>query len=53
METISKIPADAHALLFDIATIRKIVLENAPACLPLLAPALVSAEERIRSIWGC
>lgn len=53
MEKRSKIPADARALLSDIAKIRQTILENAPECLAILAPTLVDAENRIYRIWDC
>jgi hypothetical protein len=51
MEAQLKIPAEIHALLTDIAKIRQGILENAPQCLPVLAPAFIDAEQRIHAIW--
>jgi hypothetical protein len=51
METSLKIPADIHALLMDMAKIRQTILVNAPQCLPILAPAIIDAEQRINAIW--
>ncbi len=45
-----KMSADVVALLADMAKIRHTILENAPQCLPLLAPAFIDAEERIHAI---
>ncbi|CAB4147980.1 hypothetical protein UFOVP431_67 [uncultured Caudovirales phage] len=52
MGDIPTMTAEAVALLTDIAKIRHTILEKAPQCLPLLAPTLVSAEQRIRIICG-
>jgi len=50
MDGVPKMPADVVALLKDMAKIRHTILENAPQCLPLLAPAFVDAEQRIYAI---
>jgi hypothetical protein len=47
-----KIPEEARELLQDLAEIRRIVLEQSPGCLPLLAASLVRAEQRVRDTWG-
>lgn len=52
MDGVPKMPADVVALLTDMAKIRHTILENAPQCLPLLAPAFTDAEERIYAILG-
>ena len=46
-----KIPQEIRALLLDIAKIRQTILENAPQCLPVLAPVIVDAEEHVHAIW--
>lgn len=51
METSVKIPKDIHALLIDMAKIRQTILVNAPHCLPIIAPAIIDAEQRINAIW--
>ena len=53
MKKQNKIPADARALLSDIAKIRQTILENAPECLAILAPTLIDTENRIYRIWNC
>ncbi len=45
-----KIPEQVCAVLADIAKIRRTVLENAPQCLPLLAPMIVDAEDHLLAI---
>lgn len=45
------IPSEICAVLTDIAKIRKMVLENAPQCLPIVAPLIISAEEHLHSMW--
>ena len=52
MDGTPRMPADVIALLRDIAKIRHTILENAPQCLPLLAPAVIDAEQRIYAIWS-
>lgn len=42
--------SDALSLLADLATIRSAVLEKAPFCLPEIAEALDSAEEKAKAI---
>lgn len=51
METSVKIPKEIHALLKDMAQIRQAILVNAPQCLPIVAPAIIDAEQRISAIW--
>lgn len=51
MEPQKRIPAEIHALLADMAKIRQTILENAPQCLPIIAPTFIDAEQRIHSIW--
>lgn len=46
------IPDAIHALLRDMAMIRQTILVNAPACLPVLAPVLIDAEEQINQLWS-
>lgn len=45
-----KIPEQVCAVLNDIAKIRRTILENAPQCLPLLAPLIVDAEDHLHSL---
>lgn len=52
MDRLAKMPPDLHALLKDMADIRREILEKAPQCLPAIAPAFVDAEQRIYAIWG-
>jgi hypothetical protein len=52
MDGVPRMSADINALLQDIAKIRHTILENAPQCLPLLAPAFIDAEQRIYAIWN-
>lgn len=51
MEAQRKIPVEIHGLLTDLAKIRQGILENAPHCLPIIAPAFIDAEQRINAIW--
>lgn len=51
MEPQKKIPAEICELLADMAKIRQTILENAPQCLPAVAPAFIDAEQRIHSFW--
>lgn len=50
MENSVKIPEQVCAVLADIAKIRRTILENAPQCLPLLAPVIVDAENHLLTI---
>lgn len=52
IQSLRKMPEDIHGLLTDMARIRREILENAPQCLPALAPAFTDAEQRIYAIWG-
>ncbi len=52
MEKAAKIPEPICAVLADIAKIRRTILENAPQCLPLLAPAIVDAENHLHAMRG-
>lgn len=52
MKNVVKMPKDALALLTDLAKIRREILENAPQCLPALAPSFVDAEQRIHAMLG-
>lgn len=46
-----KMPKAIHALLADIAEIRNVILLNAPGCLPQVAPALIDAEDQVKTLW--
>lgn len=52
MQPAKKMSKEIHALLTDMAKIRREILENAPQCLPVLAPAFIDAERRIHAILG-
>lgn len=52
-ESIEAIPGEILALLSDLAKIRVTVLENAPHCLPAIAPFILEAEEHVHSLWQC
>jgi hypothetical protein len=45
------IPDNIRGILFDLAQIRMLLLENAPQCLPVVAPAMIDAEQRVNAIW--
>lgn len=45
-----KTEKEIREILRDMAKIRQVILENAPQCLPILAPAFIDAEQRIKSI---
>ncbi len=51
MENTVKIPEQVCAVLQDIAKIRRTILENAPQCLPLLAPTIIDAENHLHSLY--
>jgi hypothetical protein len=51
VEKTVKIPEQVCAVLNDIAKIRRTILENAPQCLPLLAPIIVDAEDHLHSLY--
>lgn len=46
----SRLSPMAVALLADLATIRREILERAPECLPALAEVLTEAEEKVKRI---
>lgn len=46
-----KIPNEIRTLLLDIAKIRQTILENAPQCLPAIAPVIIDAEEHLHAMW--
>lgn len=52
MDSAAKIPEPICAVLTDIAKIRRTILENAPQCLPLLAPIIVDAENHLHAMRG-
>lgn len=50
VENTVKTPEQVCAVLQDIAKIRRTILENAPQCLPLLAPLIIDAEDHLHSL---
>lgn len=46
------IPQEIRELLQDIARIRRTVLEQAPDCLPAVAPIIVDAENHLHAMWN-
>lgn len=52
MENSLQLPKEVRAILNDIAKIRRTILENAPDCLPVLAPVIVDAEDHVHAMWA-